>query len=276
MKALENLKSTLCDVIDTPILSTEEFRNEISKYVIILMAGGESSRFKEVPGATATNKSAFTLPNGDTMIEMNIKMYKNAGFKKFLVLVYHQAASIIDLIGDGSKFDVDISYSFDPDKPVGKGGAIRHAYEKGFLKKTDKFIVHNPDDVILGFEKEFPISIISAHKYAESLGCEATVVTVLETPHQFSGFEIKKGMVVDVDMYPMLPIPTHIGVTLFSESVFKRFGLFEYDKPTDFEKVLFPILSKENKLFATSIPNDAWIPVNNLKSYKLLCKRLGF
>lgn len=257
------------------MLSDEEFLLEIANYKIVLMAGGESSRFKEVEGSSSSNKSAFALPNGDTMIEMTLRMYKNAGFKNFLVLVYHQASSIIDVLGDGYKYGVNIEYCYDPEKPVGKGGAIRHAYERGYLKKDENFIVHNPDDIILGIEEQFPKKIISAHKFAEQNNCLATVITVLETPHQYSGFEIKNGFVVDVDMYPMLPIPTHIGVTVFSNKVFELFSIFDYSKPTDFEKVLFPILSKESKLFATDIPSDSWIAVNNLKSYKQLCKRLN-
>lgn len=135
MQALDQLKTQLCDVIETPKLTQEEFDKVKKNYKIVLMAGGESSRFKEVPGSTATNKSAFTLPNGDTMIEMTIRMYAEAGLKDFLILVYHHASSIIDLLGSGDKYGVNIDYCFDPEKPVGKGGAIRNAYEKGHLKK---------------------------------------------------------------------------------------------------------------------------------------------
>lgn len=86
---------------------------------------------------------------------------------------------------------------------------------------------------------------------------------------------IEKGFVTEVVMYPMLPIPIHTGITLFSNKVFERFKIFSYDKPTDFEKILFPILSNERKLFAIAIPTGSWIAVNNLKSYKELIKKLN-
>jgi len=33
---------------------------------------------------------------------------------------------------------------------------------------------------------------------------------------------------------------------------------------------MFPILAKERKLYATAIPNNSWLAVNNLKSYNQL------
>lgn len=83
--------------------------------------------------------------------------------------------------------------------------------------------------------------------------------------------KIDNGKVTQIEMYPMVPIPTHIGVTVFSPKSFKYFDkLFYLDKKSDFEKVLFPILSKKRELYAVAIPNECWLAVNNLKVYKQL------
>jgi NDP-sugar pyrophosphorylase family protein len=77
-------------------------------------------------------------------------------------------------------------------------------------------------------------------------------------------------------MYPVIPIPAHIGVTVLSPKVYPMFSeLFDYEKKSDFEKVLFPILAERKQLYATSIPTNCWVAVNNPKSYNELLSRLG-
>lgn len=269
--ALEKLKKQVCSLHPPQILPDDEWENIKDKFQVALMTGGESSRFQEVPGARGANKNSLRLPNGDTMLEMTIRMYRDAGIKDFVALVYHQADSIIELLGDGSRWGVNISYSHDPEKPVGKGGAVRNALDKGFIKKDKYLIVHNPDDVILDFKDKFVRHIISGHLEGEKKGKISTVVVVEETPYAYTGMKIIDNEISQIEMYPLVPLPTHIGVTVFSPQVYKYFTkLFDLSKKSDFEKVLFPLLAEEKKLYAVSIPNDAWLAVNNLKAYKQL------
>jgi NDP-sugar pyrophosphorylase family protein len=274
-KALIGLKKQIAKTKAPKLLTTEQWKEIATKSVVILMAGGESTRFKEVVDKQDTNKNAFTLPNGDTMIEMAIRMYKNAGITKFVALLYHKSETIENLLGDGSKYGVEIKYSYDPG-PVGKGGAMKHAFENGSIPANHYVIVQNPDDVFIGFEREFPRYIMSAHVEGERMGCVATVVTVGQTPYTFTGMKINKNFVEQIEMYPMIPIPTHVGSTVLSPQVDKYFKkYFSYEKKADFEKVLFPILSKSKKLYSCTIPADSWIAVNNAKSYKQLLEKLS-
>jgi NDP-sugar pyrophosphorylase family protein len=88
---------------------------------VALMAGGESSRYAAVLNGKKIQKNAHELPNGDTMIEMAIRTYRDVGIKKFVALVFHNAHTVEDRLGDGSKLGVEITYSHDPVQPVGKG-----------------------------------------------------------------------------------------------------------------------------------------------------------
>ena len=240
-----------------------------SKTTIVLMAGGESSRFQSVPGSETTNKNSFKLPNGDTMIEMCIRMYKTAGFTNFVALLYHKSNTITDLLKDGSELGVNIAYSYDPDMPVGKGGAILNAIKNGSIPSDHTIIVHNPDDVILNFDGSFPDYIAQEHDKGIQNGTTATVVVVKETPYAYTGMTLDNGFVKDIEMYPMVKIPTHIGVTILDPKCFEYFEkLFDLTKKSDFEQVLFPILASESKLFSASIPNANWLAVNDLKAYK--------
>lgn len=246
----------------------------ISKITVALMAGGESSRFQSVPGSETSNKNAFKLPNGDSMVEMCIRMYRDAGITNFVALVYHKAETLVDLLGDGSALGVNITYSYDPEKPVGKGGAILNALKNGSIPQDHTVIVHNPDDVILN-QPSFPLDILSKHKEGLDKGSLATVVVVEETPYAYTGMKIDNDFVSEIEMYPMIKVPTHIGVTILDPKVFGYFDkLFDLTKKSDFEQILFPILSSEHKLYSAAIPYNNWLAVNDLKAYKKLISNL--
>jgi len=273
-KALDNLKKEIASYSKPEKISDEKWNEFSNNCVVALMAGGMGKRFGSISGAE--NKNSFKLPNGDTMIEMTIRMYRDAGIKNFVALLFYKGEDIEELLGDGSKLGVTISYSYDPDKPVGKGGAVRHALDSGAIPRDKYLIIHNPDDVIVKDIGDFPRAIVEGHLSGEKRSALGTVVTVCETPHQFTGMKVTDGMVTEIDMYPTIPIPTHIGVTLFSPGVFPLFEeLFDLSKKSDFEKILFPVLSNKNQLSAVEIPPGSWIAVNNPKSYEQLLKALA-
>ena len=272
LKALENQISSFTEKELAP---HKNFSTFVKKCTIVLSAGGEGSRFKDVVGDLNVNKCSFVLPNNETMIERIIKIYRNIGFNNFVVLVYHQADSIVSLLGDGSKYKVNIKYSFDPEKPVGRGGAIKNAIVNGVIGKNNYLIVHNPDDQIVGDTSSILESFISKHLYNEEKGAVATAVVVKGSNYEFSGMQVEKDLVTSMEMYPFIPIPCHVGVTVFSPAIYKYFDkLFDLQKKCDFEAVLFPVLAEEKKLYACNIPVESWISVNNEKGLKKLIKSL--
>lgn len=274
-KALKELKNKISRIKKPRKISDKVWTDFLNNTTVVLMAGGESSRFSEVTNGSAVNKNAFLLPNGDTMIEMAIKMYKASGFVNFVASVFHNATSIEKVLGDGSRYGVNLKYSYDPEIPVGKGGAIKNAIQNGSIPRNHYCIIHNPDDVIVDFEGSFPKHIISGHNHSQNNKALATVVIVEETPYTYTGMKIVNNVVHQIEMYPAIPIPTHIGVTILSPQIYPYFDkYFDLSKKADFESVLFPILAKKKLLGAVSIPSHCWIAVNNAKTYKQLVKRL--
>ncbi len=252
--------------------SYEQF---VGNCTVVLTAGGESSRFKNVAGAALVQKAAYVLPGGETMIERMIGLYRGLGFRHFLVLVYHNADSVKNLLGDGAKLGVSILYSEDPGMPVGRGGAVKHAVLQGFLKPGQYFIIHNPDDQLVGKAGDVLAQAVNAHLEYEKNGALATAVMVEGVRYEFTGFKIEDDFVSEVEMYPFIKIPTHIGLSIFSPEVLPYFDrLFDLGKKTDFEAVLFPELQKEKKLAAHVIGEGLWISVNDEKGLKKLISHL--
>jgi NDP-sugar pyrophosphorylase family protein len=239
--------------------------------VVALMAGGESTRYAAVLEGKKIQKNAHELPNGDTMIEMAIRAYRDVGIHKFVALVYHNAHSIEDRLGNGSSMGVEICYSHDPEPPAGKGGAIRNAIENGSIPPDMHLFVVNPDDVILNFPGSFVRYVGEAYIEGEKKGMLATAVLAPGQHYAGTGMMVVKNMVVDTQMYPVIPIPIHAGITVFSPKILPRFlELFSLDKKSDFEQVLFPILAREQKLWSVVLDKGILIAVNDLKSYKQL------
>jgi len=160
---LDGLSKSVAKFHEPPAASEKEWEKFVDNTVVALMAGGESSRYAAVLNGKKVQKNAHELPNGDTMIEMAIRMYRDAGVKKFVALVFHHAHTIEDRLGNGSGLGVEIKYCQDPDPPAGKGGAIRNAIEQGFIPRDCNLIVANPDDVILNFPGSFVRYIGNAH-----------------------------------------------------------------------------------------------------------------
>jgi mannose-1-phosphate guanylyltransferase len=201
------------------------------------------------------------------MAERTIRMYRDEGFRDFVALVFHHAQSVIDVLGDGSRLGVRITYSHDPERPVGRGGAIRNALDNGSIPRTKSLIVHNPDDQIIGYEGSFPRDIVLGHLAGVQRGMLATANVVDGTPYTYTGMKIDRGVVEQLEMYPFIPIPTHVGVTVFSPGVYDYFlKLFDLTKKVDFESVLFPLLAQEKRLYSCMIPGRCWLSVNDPKA----------
>lgn len=272
---LDTLAQKIASFHEPAGISDEEWQEFTDNTTVAFMAGGESSRFSSVLEGTQSNKSSFELPNGDTMIEMALRMYVEAGFRHFVALVFHNAHSIEERLGDGSKYDAEIIYSYDPEVPIGKGGAVLNALENGSIPADHNLIVANPDDVVLHFD-DFPRYISAAHLEGLRNGAIATAVLGQGQAYHSTGMMVVDNKVVDTKMYPFIPVPAHVGITLFSPEAYPYFREhFSLTEKSDFENILFPLFASEGKLWSAGLTRGMWIAVNDAKSYKQLVSELG-
>lgn len=273
---LLDLCQSLYEIQEEIAVSSEEIEEFQKKLVVVLPCGGESKRMAEL--AQQKHKTALTLPGGDTMLSRMIRCYAEQGAREFVLLVGIHAESVIQStqsLCQGLK-NINIQYSPDPEKPVGRGGAILHAIEKGLIPKDASIIVHNADDQIAGYPGNFYYDICRAHLAAQKQGGCATAIVALLTSFAYTAMKVEKGKVVGMASKPQIPIPAHIGVSILSNEAQKRFKeLFDYSRKKDFEEHLFPILLEENKLYAFGIPGNTWYAVNTPKEYENFIKRLS-
>ncbi len=273
---LNDILSRLLDGLYSPapanIVTDGEAAEFIRNTICVLPCGGESKR---MAGLSEKHKTALELPNGETIIARTIHGYASSGVKHFVLLTGINAESVIESTRHLEQEGLTIKYCPDPGKPVGRGGAILNAMLKGFIPRDNNSIVHNGDDQIVGYPGDFVKDICKAHINHRKNRGWITAVVAQGTTYAYTGMQITAGKVTNITATPMIPVPTHVGVTVMSPEVYPKFDeLFNLTEKKDFEGYLFPILARDEKLFAFAIPGNCWYPVNNPKEYDNLVKTL--
>ena len=103
-----------------------------------LLAAGQGKRLypftKELP------KPLYKVL-GKPLIEWNVEKLKEAGYTDLIINIHHLGNKIVDCLGDGSRFDLKISYSMERDL-LGTGGGIGNALD---LLGKEPFLVLSGD-----------------------------------------------------------------------------------------------------------------------------------
>ncbi len=90
---------------------------------IVVLAGGMATRLGDL---TRNTPKSMVKINGKPFLEYQLEMFKRSGFNRVLVCLGHLGKQIESYFGDGSRFAIDIKYSYE-DKPLGTAGALKTA-----------------------------------------------------------------------------------------------------------------------------------------------------
>src|SRR5579863_8670565 len=89
-----------------------------------ILCGGLGTRLR--PATESIPKSLIEI-NGEPFISHQLRLLRSNGIERVVLCIGYLGGMIRDFVGDGSKFAVEVSYSFDGDHPLGTAGAIRKA-----------------------------------------------------------------------------------------------------------------------------------------------------
>ena len=92
------------------------------------------------------------------------------------------------------------------------------------------------------------------------------------TPYPYTGMSIGEGMVTDVEMYPLIPVPTHTGITALGPEALASLRENARKSKQNFERDMFPRWAAEGRLAAMVIPHEQWVAVDDRKSYRIFCQ----
>jgi len=127
----------------------------------VILAGGLGTRMRPV---TETIPKPMICVAGTPFLQHQLELLKACGIDRSLLLVAYLGERIEQYFGDGGKFQLNISYSYEP-APLGTGGALKNAEEK----LQDTFVVLNGDTFL-------PIDYSALFLQFVMLRCQALIV----------------------------------------------------------------------------------------------------
>ncbi len=222
----------------------------------IIMAGGEGTRLRPL----TSNRAKPMIPViNRPVIEHAVNLLKKHGISDIIISLFYLPENIQNYFGDGSEWDVNISYSVE-ESPLGTAGGVR----KAVGDDTDTFIILSGDGII-----DFNITeILQFHR--EKKSPFTIVLNRVSQPTEY-------GIVITQDngrIDKFLEKPSWGEV--FSDTantgmyVIEPKSIMKYipkGEKFDFSLNLFPLL-QENKIpLYGYIATGYWCDVGNLATY---------
>lgn len=90
----------------------------------MLLAAGRGERLKPL---TDTLPKPLMQVGSISLIEHNLLKLKAAGFDEVVINVCYRAKQIMEKVGNGERYGLKITFSYEPDKPLGTGGGVFQA-----------------------------------------------------------------------------------------------------------------------------------------------------
>ncbi len=91
---------------------------------VAILAGGVATRLRPV---TENIPKALVDVNGEPFISHQLRLLRSRGIVRAIICAGYRGEMIRDFVGDGSRFEIQVEYSFDGDRLLGTGGAIKKA-----------------------------------------------------------------------------------------------------------------------------------------------------
>jgi NDP-sugar pyrophosphorylase family protein len=113
-------------------MTQERFR--LAHWPIAILAGGLATRLRPV---TEKIPKALITVAGEPFLAHQLRLLQKSGLRKVVLCVGYRGEMIEEEFGDGAKFGVELSYSYDGPELLGTGGALK----KALPKLGEKFLV---------------------------------------------------------------------------------------------------------------------------------------
>jgi len=216
----------------------------------IILAAGKGERFGSI---TKTLPKPLIQLGNITLIEHNILLLKKHGFLELIINVSYLSDMIIDFIGNGEKYGVNITYSIESAGPLETGGGIHNALS--FLG-DNPFLVINSD-----IYTDCKLSNIKIDQNDHGV-----LVMVKNPTHNLNGdFSCSNGRVITGDIKKL----TYSGISVLNPIIFKNFKLEKYK--------LIDVLVKEvnNNKISAFMHDGIWCDVGDIKKLESAKKLLS-
>src|SRR5687767_421552 len=97
---------------------------DIATVPVALLAGGLATRLRPI---TEKIPKALVDIDGRPFIDHQLALLRRNGIRRVVMCLGYRGEMVRDHCGDGSSYDMELSYSFDGEKLMGTGGALKRA-----------------------------------------------------------------------------------------------------------------------------------------------------
>jgi NDP-sugar pyrophosphorylase family protein len=97
---------------------------DIATVPVALLAGGLATRLRPI---TEKIPKALVDIDGRPFIDHQLELLHRTGIRRVVMCLGYRGEMVQDHCGDGSGYGMDLKYSFDGDKLMGTGGALKRA-----------------------------------------------------------------------------------------------------------------------------------------------------
>lgn len=132
---------------------------------IAILAGGLATRLRPI---TETIPKSLIKLAGKPFICHQLEYLQSQGITSIVLCVGFLGELIQDVVGDGARWGVQVSYSFDGPCLLGTGGAIRNAVpllgEEFFVLYGDSYLPVDFSDIHNAYKKSFKLALMTILK----------------------------------------------------------------------------------------------------------------
>ncbi|HWW21334.1 MAG TPA: nucleotidyltransferase family protein [Steroidobacteraceae bacterium] len=179
---------------------------------LAILAGGLATRLG--PVTSRTPKSLIAVA-GRPFIYHQLELLRSQGIDRVVLCVGHLADQIRASVGDGNGLGLTIRYSYDGDRLLGTGGAIKKALP---LLGTDFFVLNG--------DSYLPCSLAQIQSAYRSAG-RPGLMTLVRNDNRWdrSNIVYRGGEIVEYDKHSIRADMAHIdfGLSVFSKDVFAKY-----------------------------------------------------
>jgi MurNAc alpha-1-phosphate uridylyltransferase len=120
---------------------------------LALLAGGLATRLRPL---TLTVPKSLVDVAGEPFVAHQLRLLARQEITDIVICVGHLGEQIAEYVGDGARFGCSVRYSFDGDRQLGTGGALRRAIpllgERCFVMYGDSYLPTRFAPVLRAFE----------------------------------------------------------------------------------------------------------------------------
>lgn len=208
-------------------------------YPVVILAGGLAKRLGPL---TADTPKALVDVNGEPFVFYQLRWLAGQGIRRVVLCIGHLGEQIIERLGDGRAFNLQVEYVFDGPTLLGTAGAVRRAREQ----IGPRFFVLYGDSYL---ECEYGL----IQRAFECAGQRA-LMTVYRNEGQFdaSNVEFADGRILAYDKRTRTPHMRHIdyGLGVFDARAFDHVPA---DRPHDLAQLYADLLAAD-QLAAYELP----------------------